>query len=83
MVQPAATPREAIVTAYAALVADDEARLLSVCRAILKQQEALSALARTTAAANEFHRAIVAAYGTEGWEDFCRGKEAVPNGPMG
>jgi hypothetical protein len=80
--QPAATPREAIVTAYTALAAGDEAKLLSVCRATSKQQEELSALAKLVAAANEFHRAIVAAYGNEGWEDFGRKKEPVPNGPM-
>jgi hypothetical protein len=80
VVQPAATPRAAIVAAYSALVAGDEAKLLSVCRANAKQQEALSALAKATAAMNEFHKAMVAAYGNEGWEEFNRKKEPAPNG---
>jgi predicted secreted protein len=78
--QPAATPREALVTAYTALAAGDETRLLSVCRANSRQREQLSALAKTEAASNEFQKAIVAAYGNEGWEHFCGKKEPVPDG---
>ena len=39
-------------------------------------------MARLTAAANDLHKAIVAAYGDQGWEDFCREKKPVANGPM-
>lgn len=91
VLRPAPTPRDAVITCFRALVVDDEPRLFSVCceptlisvsSVSGKQREALATLARLTAASNDFRNAIVVAYGNQGWDDFCREKKPVSNGPM-
>ena len=80
--QPASTPREAVVIAYTALSQGNEVALFAVCQTTPRQRDILSAHCKEVLACNEFRHAFIAAYGIAAWDDFGRKKTAKPDGKV-
>ncbi len=78
--QPASSPREAVMTAYTAISQDNVVGLFAVCRTTPQQRDILAAHCKTMAACNDFRHDFIAAYGAKAWNDLGRRKKAKPDG---